>query len=129
MRVTMVELFRNNAVELFRNKVVYQYHSSWTIVPDEGLYKAYDNAQKARVLYDVIKLTDTVYRDDSGNYSGNYFLTEDHPFFNASMFNRTCVKYKLDNNFMISHLLEGVRYNVKLSLLDASNSYNERQSK
>lgn len=122
---------RVTVVELDRNKVLYQYHSIWTIVPDEGfsfiegLYKAYDNAQKTRVLYDVKKLTDTVYRDDYGNY----FLTEDHPFFNASMFNRTCVKYKLDDNFMISHLLEGVRYNVKLSLLDASRSYNESQSK
>ena len=116
---------RVTVVELDRNKVLYQYHSIWTIVPYEGLYKAYDNVQKTRVLYDVRKLTDTVYRDDYGNY----FLTEDHPFFNASMLNRTCVKYRLDDNFMISHLLDGVRYSVKSSLLDASKSYNERQSK
>ena len=116
---------RVTVVELDTNKVLYQYHSIWTIIPDEGLYKAYDNKQKTRVLYDIRKLTDTVYRDDYGNY----FLTEDHPFFNASMFNRTCVKHRLDDRYMISYLLDGVRYNVKLSLLDASRSYNESQSK
>jgi len=69
----------------------------------------------------IKKLTDTVYR----NNSGYYFLTEEHPFFNAPLINRSAVKNKLDDNFLISHLLEGIRYHVKKSILEASAHYNK----
>jgi len=69
----------------------------------------------------IKKLTDTVYRDNSGYY----FLTEEHPFFNAPILNRSAVKNKLDDNFLISHLLEGIRYHVKKSILEASAHYNK----
>ena len=105
-------------VELDNNKLRYVMFHVYTIVPDkeyEGKYAA------IRIDQSMTKLTDNTYRN---NY-GFYFLTEEHPMFNAYILSRTAVRSKLDDNFQISHLLEGVRHLVKQSLLKASSLYNK----
>jgi hypothetical protein len=110
-------------VELDNNKLRYVMFYAYTIVPDkeyEGKYAATRIGQ-SMTESNLTKLTDNTYRD---NY-GSYFLTEEHPMFNAYILSRTAVRSRLDDNFLISHLLEGVRYLVKQSLLKASSLYNK----
>ena len=112
-------------VELDNNILRYVMFHVYTIVPDktnEGKYKAISHGPVIKVTErNLTKLTDNTYRN---NY-GFYFLTEEHPMFNAYILSRTAVRSKLDDNFQISHLLEGVRHLVKQSLLKASSLYNK----
>ena len=112
-------------VELDNNILRYVMFHVYTIVPDkenEGKYKAISHGPAMEGLEgNLTKLTDNTYRN---NY-GFYFLTEEHPMFNAYILSRTAVRSKLDDNFQISHLLEGVRHLVKQSLLKASSLYNK----
>lgn len=112
-------------VELDNNILRYVMFHVYTILPDktiEGKYKAISHGPVMEGTEDdLTKLTDNTYR----NRYGFYFLTEEHPLFNAYMLSRTAVRSRLDDNFLISHLLEGVRYLVKQSLLKASSLYNK----
>jgi len=71
----------------------------------------------------IMKLTDTVYRDNSGLYC----LTEEHPFFNSKIINSAILNNKLDNSFMISHLGAGLRYLTKMALYAASAEYRKHK--
>ena len=117
MRVTVGDL---------DNGKVYFHHRDNFSIYDEMLYTTVGKNQPTKVGRDSLKkLTNTVYRD---NY-GFFYLTEEHPFFNASVLYSSCVEYKVANSSKISKLLEAITYMVKLAYLDASRSYNESQSK
>ena len=112
--------------ELDNGKVYFNYHRDNFSIIDEMLYKTVFKTQLTKVGKDSLKkLTNTVYRD---NY-GFFYLTEEHPFFNAAVLYSSCVKYRVANSLKISKLLEDITHNVKLAYLDASRSYNESQSK
>lgn len=113
-------------IEYDNGRLVYVSKDIYILKPDpkrEHKYIASNSVEYARIdkHTHIKKLTDNVYRDNFGCY----FLTEEHPFFNAPILNRSAVKNKLDDNFLISHLLEGIRYHVKKSILEASAHYNK----
>lgn len=111
--------------EIDNGKVYFYRHGDNFSIYDEMLYKTVGKNQLTKVGKDSLKkLTNTVYRD---NY-GFFYLTEEHPFFNASVLYSSCVKSKVANSPKISKLLEAITHMVKLSFLDASRSYNESQA-
>ena len=116
---------RSCMLELEGNRIRFITAILTEITPDTvhlGKYIATNKRRDNPLRYDnITKLTEDTYRD---NY-GYYYLTENHPLFNASLLTRSAVQYKLDDKFMVSHLLEGVRYLVKKSILSASASYNK----
>lgn len=61
----------------------------------------------------VEKVNDTLYKQDNRNY----FITEEHPFFNAAVLIRNSAKWENDNE-LISYHRDGVRYLVKKSIED-----------
>lgn len=119
MRACMVEIDDNKlrwvSARSFNINTMPMHKDLYTATPNDNTNVSTDGYNK------LIQLTKDTYRD---NY-GYYFLTEEHPLFNAVMLTRNCIGLKLDDNFMISHLLEGVRYLVKKSILSASASFNK----
>lgn len=123
MRVTLIEDDDG--------RILFAFPHVYILKPDpkhEGMYIATSvEAGFAGLGHDVYrgikKLTDTVYRDSSGLYC----LTEEHPFFNSKIMHKAIQSNKLDNNFMISHLGQGLRYLVKLALRAASAEYNKNK--
>jgi hypothetical protein len=112
--------------ELDNGKVYFTFSRDNFSIYNEMLYKTVGKNQPTKVGKDSLtKLTNTVYKD---NY-GFFYLTEEHPFFNAAVLYSSCVTYRVANSLKISKLLEDIAHNVKLSFLDASRSYNERQTK
>lgn len=116
-------------IEHDNGRIMYVSTAVYNLEPDpqlEGLYIATSTDKKSlEKHYEIKKLTDTVYRDNTGMYC----LTEDHPFFNAPMLNKIATVNKLDNYHIISHLLAGVRYLVKQSMYAASAAYSKHNFK
>jgi hypothetical protein len=119
MRVTLIE-DDNGRIRYISPRI-------YILRPDpkhEGKYiAAGDATENFEVHRHIIKLTDTVYRDNTGMYC----LTEAHPFFNVWIINKAVVNNKLDNKFMISNHSAGIRYLVKMALYAASAEYRKHK--
>ena len=123
MRVTLIEDDNGH--------IRFAYPHAYVLKPDskrESMYIATSvDAGFAYGGYDVyrniIKLTDTVYRDNSGLYC----LTEEHPLFNAARLCSAINKNKLNDNYLIGHLENGIRYITKMALYAASAEYNKHK--
>jgi hypothetical protein len=119
MRVTLIE-DDNGSIRYISPRI-------YILRPDpkhEGKYiAAGDATENFEVHRHIIKLTDTVYRDNTGMYC----LTEAHPFFNVPIVIRAIVGNRLDNNLTVSHLTSGIRYLTKMALYAASAEYRKHK--
>jgi len=116
MRVAVVELDNGRIRYISLN--VYNLETDYLQGKDTYIASNIDNSQ---AYPNIIKLSNTVYRDNDA-----YYLTEEHPLFNVPIIVRSVIKNKLDNNHLISHHVAGIRYLTKVALYAALAEYNKK---